>query len=244
MNSFTDYNSVIFNAFITHSKQKEVVEKKEEIFSKIFEYYNYTPSNFLFIGFSPYMTCLKGKTITLTETDDTILAWLDKQKIKVKPLATASKEKFDCVIAMDEYLTFSDSDEQLKQKISVIRTVCSNLFLTSVKDYKNQDFKDREYSIPAIIKSNNSVRSFTEIHDWSINEKSSFRTFLYELTDRDSKFHGQFSRKPVYFKQLARFCSDVGAVDFLVHKNVMYKSLIKKNYEHVISVSFQKDIDN
>lgn len=244
MNSFTDYNSVIFNAFITHTKQKEIVDKKEEIFSKIFEYYNYTPSNFLFIGFSPYITCLKGKSITLAETNDDILTWLDKQKIKVESLSYTNKEKFDCVIAMDEYLTFSESDEQLKQKISVIKNLCSNLFLTSVKDYKNQDFKDREYSIPAIIKSNNTITSFTEIHDWSVNEKSSYRTFLYELTDKDSKLHGQFIRKPVYFKQLARFCSDVGAVDFLVHKNVMYKSLIKKNYEHVISVNFRKDIDN
>jgi len=244
MNSFSNYNKVIFDAYVTHTRQKEIVDKKEEIFSKIFEYYNYSPSNYLFIGFSPFITRLKGKSITITETDDTVLEWLDQQKIKTQTLTGDQKNKFDCVIAMDEYLTFCDSDEEFKQKISIVSNLCSNLFITSVKDYKNQDFKDREYSIPAIIKSPNAITAFTEIHNWSLNEKSSYRTYLYELRNSNSICHGHYSRKPIYFKQLARFCSDAGAADFLVHKNVMYKSLIKKNYEHVISVNFRKDIDN
>jgi len=43
----------------------------------------------------------------------------------------------------------------------------------------------------------------------------------------------------MFFKQLAKFSIDAGAVNFLVHKNLMYKSLIKKNYEHVVSIQFE-----
>ena len=37
---------------------------------------------------------------------------------------------------------------------------------------------------------------------------------------------------------MAKFSIDAGANNFYVHKNLMYKSLIKKNYEHVITISF------
>jgi hypothetical protein len=43
----------------------------------------------------------------------------------------------------------------------------------------------------------------------------------------------------MYFKQLAKFSMDAGASDFIVHKNLMYKSVIRKNYEHVISIRFE-----
>jgi len=42
----------------------------------------------------------------------------------------------------------------------------------------------------------------------------------------------------MYFKQLAKFSLDNGASNFIVHKNLMYKGLVKKNYEHVISITF------
>ena len=45
----------------------------------------------------------------------------------------------------------------------------------------------------------------------------------------------------MFFKQLAKFVYDAGAANFTVHKNLMYKSLIKKNYEHVISVQFDSE---
>jgi hypothetical protein len=49
---------------------------------------------------------------------------------------------------------------------------------------------------------------------------------------------GPFARRAMFFKQLAKFSHDAGAVGYNVHKNLMYKSLIKKNYEHVISIRF------
>jgi hypothetical protein len=50
-----------------------------------------------------------------------------------------------------------------------------------------------------------------------------------------------FNCRQMFFKQCAKFSIDAGAQDFLIHKNIMYKSLIKKNYEHVISMRFAKD---
>jgi hypothetical protein len=58
------------------------------------------------------------------------------------------------------------------------------------------------------------------------------------MTGSDGKVTGLFARRSMYFKQMAKFSIDAGAKEFYVHKNLMYKSLIKKNYEHVISISF------
>lgn len=243
MNSYADYNNSIFNAFLSNSKQTDIINKKTEIFNKVFEYHNHVPDNYLFVGFNPFLLTLKGKNITLTETNETIFSWISNQNITVNKLGK-NENKFDCIIAMDEYLTFCENDDQFREKINVIGNLCSNLFVTSVKDYKNQDFREREYSIPAVIKTAKSTKAYIEIHDWSINDRSSFKTYLYELSDNSSRFNGQYIRKPIYFKQMARFCLDLGVTDFLVHKNIMYKSLIKKNYEHVISVNFQKEFDN
>jgi hypothetical protein len=112
------------------------------------------------------------------------------------------------------------------------------LIITTIKDYKNQEFKDREYSQPAIIKSNSTVTAFTEIHDWDQKDKNSFTTALYKLNGADANCCSIYNRRTLFFKQLAKFSMDAGADNFLVHKNLMYKSLIKKNYEHVISINF------
>ena len=244
MSLFTNYNKVIFDAFINHNKRQEVLERKQEILNKILEYYNTSPESYLFVGFNPVILELKNKDITLIETDNSILDWLKQQKIKVKVLESANNAKFDCVVAWDEYLTFCDTDEEFKNKVNLLSSLTKNLLLTTIKDYKNQDFKDREYSIPALIKNNKTITAYTEIHDWSVTDKNLFKTFLYELNGSTPKFCGEYVRKPVYFKQLARFCTDAGANNFLVHKNLMYKSLIKKNYEHVISINFEKEFDN
>ena len=49
---------------------------------------------------------------------------------------------------------------------------------------------------------------------------------------------GPYNRRSMFFKQMAKFSLDAGGKNFYVHKNLMYKSLIKKNYEHVISISY------
>jgi len=148
-------------------------------------------------------------------------------------------QRFDAVFALDEYLTFVSGEDRQKSLIDNLCQVTKKVLVTSVKDYKNQNFKDKEYSQPAIVRANNSMSAFVEIHDWSMTDKNAWTTMLYKLGS-DAKPLGTFARRTVFFKQLAKFSIDAGAINFLVHPNLMYKSLIKKNYEHVISIIFDK----
>ena len=136
--------------------------------------------------------------------------------------------------------TFASTEEEQKQRIEDLARATNSILVTTVKDYKNQEFKDREYSQPAVIRSNNNLNTFIEIHDWDLKNKNSWQTQVYKLNTEANQCYGVFDRKIMYFKQLAKFTMDTGAEDFLVHKNLMYKGLIKKNYEHVISVHFER----
>ena len=240
MNNFSDYTGIIFDAFELHPKQSEIVERKKEIFDKIFEFYNFNPKSYLFLGFNPaILTLPKNCQIYLDCVNDNLLKKIS-EKIKVQKYDSSSNIKVDCVVAFDEYLTFADSDDDQKNKIFNLCNQANELAITTVKDYKNQDFKEREYSSPGIIKSNSNLTAFVEIHNWSADQKNAWETGVYQLSNQTAEFKGLFQRRALYFKQLAKFCKDFGAEDFFVHKNLMYKSLIRKNYEHVISLKFDK----
>jgi len=235
---FTNYSDIIFDAFCLHSKRKDIIDKKQEILDRVNEHYNAVTDSILFVGFNPAILSTKAKEIYVTNVSDRIFNWLTNQNIAVQPLANL--RKFDTVVAVDEYLTFAKTDSDQRALISQLCFLTNGIVVTTVKDYKNQDFKEREYSQPAIIKTNNQVTAFTEIHDWDLKDKNTWQTSAYKLTDKCSDCLGTFDRRTLYFKQLAKFSIDSGALDFLVHKNLMYKSLIRRNYEHVISIQFDK----
>jgi hypothetical protein len=236
MSQFINYSDTIFNAFCLHTKRKEIIDRKREIIDKIFEFYNVGCESILFVGFNPAILSTNVKEIYVAEISDEVFNWLRSQGVPVNRFD--QPRKFDIIVAFDEYLTFADNEDHQKNKIDSLCKLANNLIITTIKDYKNQEFKDREYSQPAIIKSNNAVTAFTEIHDWDQKDKNSFTTALYKLSGVDANCCSVYNRRTLFFKQLAKFSMDSGADNFLVHKNLMYKSLIKKNYEHVISINF------
>jgi hypothetical protein len=241
MAEFSKYGDVIFDAFRLHTKKKEIVERKQDIIDKIVEFYNTSVESILFVGFSPAILSCRHKNIEIyiAEVSDDVVQWLKSEGITLKTFDSAVDKKFDLVIAFDEYLTFAASDDEQRAAISSLCKYSANLIITTVKDYKNQDFKDREYSQPAIIKNGDQLTAFTEIHDWDQKDKNIWTTALYQLSGEVAQCRGIYNRRTLFFKQLAKLSMDVGATNFLVHKNLMYKSLIKKNYEHVISISFE-----
>lgn len=237
MTQFSKYSDVIFDAFSLHSKRREIIDRKYEIIDKIVEYYNAGIESILFVGFNPAILAVTAKEIYVAEVSDVVYDWIVAQGINA--IRYTEPRQFDCVVAFDEYLTFANTEQEQLHAINALCKMSKGMIITTVKDYKNQDFKDREYSQPAIIKANNKVTAFTEIHDWDIKDKTLWESAVYQLCGEDSSCKGLYNRRTLFFKQLAKFTADAGATNFLVHKNLMYKSLIKKNYEHVISIHFE-----
>ena len=242
--TFANYTDAVLSALTFNPKFNDVVARKQEILDGVYRTENLQPQSVLFVGFNPAILSTKAKTVAVTEITDRAQQFLTEQGVKFTYIApeelSAYKKSFDCVIAMDEYFTFAESDQEQQDKIAKICNLATAFVISTVKDYKNQDYKDREFSTPALIRNSGDYKTFVELHDWDLKDRTRWNTMVYEI-GKDSSLvtYGQFERRTMFFKQLAKFSMDAGAVNFLVHKNLMYKSLIKKNYEHVVSIQFE-----
>lgn len=244
MTDFSIYTDSILSALKSNSRDQEVINKKQDILNSIYEFYNLVPETLLFVGFNPAIVSAKASKLYLTEISQTALEFLDRRGIDYTYInendLDAYRKKFDVVVAADEYFTFANSDQGQIDTVKKICGLAREFVVSTLRDYKNQDYKDREFSIPAVARSGSNSTVYTEFHDWSPASKSQWNSRLYEINNATNGLttFGPFARHTMYFKQLAKFSMDSGATDFVVHKNLMYKSVVKKNYEHVISIRF------
>jgi hypothetical protein len=242
--TFPSYTDAVLSALQANLKFADAIARKQEILDGVYRLENLTPTSVLFIGFNPTILSCSADTIAVTEISDTAQQFLIDNKVKftyIDPVDLPQyQKKFQCVVALDEYFTFAESESDQQNKIFNICQLATNFVISTLRDYKNQDYKEREFSIPAQVRNGTTSQLFLESHEWDQRDRTHWNTMLYEI-DRptgSTVSYGPFERRTMFFKQLAKFSMDAGAVHFLVHKNLMYKSLLKKNYEHVISIQF------
>jgi len=242
---FLNYTDCLLQAFSNHNKSAEIVKRKKEILDSISNFYNYQPTSVLYVGFNPVILSETCKEIYTTNLSNVALQFLLDNNIKFTNLDNVNDSKyykfFDVVIALDEYFTFADSEEDQKKLVANICNLTKEYLITTCRDYKNQEFKDREFSMPALVRNKSITQLFLEFHDHDLQDRNSWKTEVFQILNRQLIVAGPFARRPMFFKQLAKFSQDSGATGFTVHKNLMYKSLIKKNYEHVISIQFDNN---
>lgn len=243
MTDFSRYSDAVLSALKHSSKEQEIVTKKQEILDGIYGFHNFVPNTTLFIGFNPALLSTKNGDVSVTCISQTVRDYLDSKGVAYTYVAESETvgKKFDVVVAMEEFFTFADNELDQQNIVKQICNLASEFVVSTLRDYKNQDFKDREFSIPAVIRNGKTNCVYNEFHDWDFANRSAWTTTVYEISNpaHELTTYGPFNRRTMYFKQLAKFSMDAGASDFIVHKNLMYKSLIKKNYEHVISIRFE-----
>ena len=239
---FARYTEASANALKFNPKSQEVIEKKQEILHSIADHHGSRPTSVLFFGFSPLMLAASYREISVTGITADTKKYLDTLDIKYVYIKDEDlknyKKKFDWVVATDEYFTFAATEQEQLDKIQLAVGLTKTAIITTLRDYKNQDFRDREFSQPLAVHAHNDTKLFVEYHHYDFTDRNSWSTTVYELHGTNAVTSGPYARRSMFFKQMAKFSIDAGAKNFYVHKNLMYKSLIKKNYEHVISISF------
>ena len=242
--SFESYTDCILQAFIKHTKPAEVLKKKQEILEGVAEFYNFSPDSVLYVGFNPAILVDNSPHISVTHISQAARDFLKSKGVKFNYIKTDSFKEFykafDVVIALDEYFTFAQSDLDQQNLVQELSNLAREYLITTCRDYKNQEFKEREFSIPALIRGTEN-QIFLEFHNYSVNDRNSWLTEVYHICKNNLNTFGPYNRRAMFFKQLAKFSSNAGSSGFCVHKNLMYKSLIKKNYEHVISIQFDQN---
>jgi hypothetical protein len=240
MSSFIQYNDVILDGFVSNSKRNDIINKKRDLLDSILGHYQIQATNILFVGFSPWCLGLSDQPFAITEVSDKVLEFLDKQGCNYThyDLTALSNKKYSIVIASDEYFTFASTDIEQRSLVDTLSKLTSGIIVTTLRDYKNQDFKDREFSQPIMVKGQDTGKIFLEHYEYDIKDKNSSVSKTFVINEQSSEMFGPFARRNMYFKQLAKFSMDAGASSFFVHKIIMYKSIIKKNYEHIITIKF------
>ena len=244
MSDFATLSDVNLLAFKNNNRSYDVVVKKQEIVNALAQFHNLSPTQPLFVGFSSFVMAGYPAEIAITSVGQDVLDYLTAQKVKYRYIPEIElinyRKRFDVVVAADEYFTYADSDQTQKDLVGQISSLATDYVITTLRDYKNQDYKDREFSQPSIIRNSDASTVFLESHAWSQQDRANWVSTIYAInqTTQSLTTFGDFTRRTMYFKQLANFSNAAGATDFVVHKNLMYKGLIKKNYEHVITITF------
>lgn len=234
---FAKYSDIIFSAYTNSSRQTELVEKKREILTEVIEYYNLKPTNILFIGFNPCISSFSNDTY-FTAVSSNTRSYLIQQGSYFIEETDLKDRKFDIVVALDEFLTFANTDIEQKDLINFLSEITKKCIITTLRDYKNQDFRDKEFSNPIILRDQANKKIYLEHYDYSLYDRNSCLATNYIISDDSVDIIGPFARRNLFFKQLAKFSLDAGASSFLIHKNLMHKNIIKKNYEHLITIKF------
>ena len=185
------------------------------------------------------MLAMGDKPFRVAEASDKVIDWLKTQgcDCELVDVINVVPKSSSIVVATDEYFTFAETDQEQRLLVDQLSQVARNLIVTTLRDYKNQDYKDREFSQPLVISGDTENVIYLEYYKYDFQDKNSSTSTTYAISDK-LETYGPFARRNMYFKQLAKFSMDAGAETFYVHKNLMYKSLIKKNYEHIITIKF------
>lgn len=237
--NYKNYNSVLFGGFKNNLKSAEIVNKKASILKEVLDYYKLNNENILFIGFNPFILALGSTSFKIAEVNDEVIDFLTASGCNFEHVEITNliPKSIQTVIATDEYFTFAESADEQRQMIAQLGQITNGIVITTLRDYKNQEYKDREFSLPLVVNSKNDSTIYLEHNKYDMCDKGAMYNTVHAISDEYAKY-GPFNRRSMFFKQLAKFCLDAGANNFLVHKNLMYKSVIKRNCEHVISIKF------
>lgn len=244
MTDFIQVGVANFQACISGTRMSDTTAKKQEIVDTLETFHNLSPVSVLFMGFSSFIFSQYNANLYITDLTDEMQTYLKDQGIVYTYIPRAElhkwSKKFQVVIAVDEFFTYANSDQAQRDLVLEISNLVTDYIITTLRDYKNQDYRDREFSQPTVVRDSDTNNIFLEAHDSSPADRNSWTSNIYQITGPENTLttYGPFDRRAMFFKQLAKFSIDAGATNFLVHKNLMYKSLIRKNYEHVITVKF------
>ena len=150
----------------------------------------------------------------------------------------AQEIKFDYVIGPDEYLTYANDETEQKQKLSIISKIVNKSFITTIKDYKNMYANQRYFEEPFVLRTNKGDAIVVRKREWDQVDRQAWVQENFIIHNEELYICPQYKRRTMYFKQLAKFSSDLGSTHFSVDKKNMYKPAFSKTFEYVVTIKF------
>jgi len=147
--------------------------------------------------------------------------------------------KFDYVIAPDELLTHANNETVQKQMLSLISKIADIAFVTTIKDYKNMYTNQRYFEEPFVLRTTSNGNAIViRKREWDQVDRQAWVQENFIIHNDKLYVCEKHKRRTMYFKQLAKFSSDLGSKSFSVDKKNMYKPAFSKTFEYVVSITF------
>ena len=93
--------------------------------------------------------------------------------------------------------------------------------------------------LPLTININGKQNLFMNHRSWNPVDRQNYENNWLHIEEDKLIGSSKTKRRTMFFKQLAKFSSDAGSRGFTIHKNLFYKPLINKTFEHVISIDYE-----
>lgn len=215
----------------------EQSQAKYDIITKLFLSLDINISNIILPSFNPVVLLLeKNFNCTVVGDQSTKYAWQSNSQF-VDNLQDISKPA-DIVLALDEFFTYAETEQDQRDILNSIKKITNGYLVTTLQDYKNNaPHKRSQVDASMGHGSNNLVVVEQNIADK--NNRQNWLNYIYMIENhKDLTVLGPVVRRTMYFKQLAKYSSDIGGTDYVIQKNLLYRGFFKKNYEHIITVRF------
>jgi hypothetical protein len=211
----------------------EQAQAKTDILQKLFVGLRVQPKNLLFTHFNPIILLLEKQFTCTVIADQDIKYAYQSESIFVDDIKQFN-DFSDVTIALDEYFTYANTEQDQRNLLSDIQKVTKGHVITSLQDYKNSAPHKRNYVESFMF--NDTIAVEQTLSDK--NNKQNWVNNIYFIENRDVTVIGPLERRTMYFKQLAKYSSDLNGINYEVQKNLLYRGFFKKNYEHLITVKF------
>jgi hypothetical protein len=150
----------------------------------------------------------------------------------------AQEQKFDWVLAPDEWITYAETEDEQRQQLSLVSKIARKGFFTTIKDYKNMFANQRYFEEPFVLRANTGDAITIRQREWDQTDRQAWTQKNYIIHGDELLICEPVRRRTMYFKQLAKFTSDLGSTRFKVEKQNMYKPAFSKTFEYVVCIKF------
>jgi len=204
---------------------------KASIVEKVLADIGFRPTTVFFAAYNPVAELLTDQFEVYLPSEQ--MHYTTNDDIMIAP----DGMKFDCVIALDEFLTYQSDEAAQKAALEKLADVCNGWLITTLMDYKNlAPYKKNQVEVLHDYKSD---AILLEQNSADPSDKQRWSSYFYAVTDHKTlDTYGPVSRRTMYFKQLAKYASDLGSTNYIVQKNTLYRGFGRKHWEHIITIRF------
>ena len=219
------------------AKWIEQSESKSDIINKTIQTLNYIPRSIVFPSFNPLVLYYEKHYDCYVVASAEVKALWKSTATFIDTLADLP-ELADLCLALDEYLTYADTEQDQRDRLAELKASTQGYVITTLQDYKNTAPHKRS-QIEATTHQEKHKFVVIDQNLWDKNSQQNWQNYIYMIENHANLIVlGPEIRRTMYFKQLAKYASDLSGMDYVIQKNLMYRGFYKKHYEHIIAMRF------